>query len=133
MPSSTPPWRLGLQPDINAEEVYQPFRDLLRSHLPMTQEELATEIGRVRTTVNRWKSERAAEWKAGLTAQRKVLRAVRERLEAIERQAGKVEEMIEALAGVGAAQEEHTRKFSQENLAALKKANDQVRDLLKPR
>ena len=70
MPSSRPSWRLGLQEDVDSEALYRPFRDLLAKHLPMTQEELATEIDRDRTTVNRWKSERSSEWKAGLSSQR---------------------------------------------------------------
>ena len=132
MPRPTAPWRLGLQPDISAEAVYQPFRDLLKSHLPMTQEELATEIGRDRTTVNRWKSERSSEWKAGLSSQRSVINAVRTRLLAMQRQTDRVERLIEALEGVGTAQREHSKRLDSESLDELTAANDKVRDLLNP-
>ena len=130
MPSPTAPWRLGLQPDISAEALYQPFRDLLKSHLPMTQEELATEIDRDRTTVNRWKSERSSDWKAGLTSQRSVIHAVRTRLLAMQRQTVKVELLIQALERVGTAQREHSRRHDSESLDKLKAANEQVRALL---
>ena len=130
MPSPTAPWRLGLQPDISAEAVYQPFRDLLKSHLPMTQEELAKEIDRDRTTVNRWKSERSSEPKAGLSSQRSVINAVRTRLLAIRRQTDRVERLIKALEGVGTAQRKHSKRLDSESLGKLSAANDGVRALL---
>ena len=132
MPRPVPAWKLGLKPDVDFDAVYEDFRVLLSEHLPMSIEKLASELGRNRTTVSKWKSERASEWKAGLSTQRKVIEVVQERVRAIGQQVGKVEQMLVALEGVGTAYKEHAEKLDHQSLDKLSEANDRVRDLLNP-
>ena len=132
MPRPVPSWKLGLKPDVDLDAIYEGFRVLLSEHLPMSIERLASELGRNRTTVSKWKSEKASEWKAGLSTQRKVIEAVQGRLRAIEQQVGKVQEMLDALEDVETAYKEHAEKFDHQSLDKLTAANDRVRDLLNP-
>ena len=132
MPRPVPAWKLGLKPDVDFDAVYEDFRVLLSEHLPMSIEKLASELGRNRTTVSKWKSERASEWKAGLSTQRKVIELVQERVRATEQQVIKVQQMLTALEGVGTAHKEHAEKLDHQSLDKLSAANDRVRDLLKP-
>ena len=130
MPRPVPSWKLGLKPDVDLAAVYKDFRVLLSQHLPMSMEKLASELGRNRTTVSKWKSKKSSEPRAGLSTQRKVIEAVQERVRAIEQQVRKVEEMLRVLHGVEAAYIEHTRKLDQHSFDKLSAANDKVRDLL---
>ena len=124
-----PTWKLGLQSSINEDEVYGPFRVLLELQLPMSDGELASKVEKDRTTVTKWKS---VESKAPLALQRKVVQAVRERLEEMTQHVDAAEEMIKALEAVEAALLEHRKEFDPETLTPLREANDQVRDLLNP-
>ena len=133
MPRPVPSWKLGLKPDVDLAAVYEDFRVLLSQYLPMSMEKLASELGRNRTTVSKWKSEKSSEWKAGLSTQRKVIEVVQDRVRAIDQQVLKVEQMLNALQDVEAAYKEHTRKLDQQTLNDLTAANDRVRDLLKRR
>lgn len=130
MPRPVPSWKLGLKPDIDLSAVYEGFRVLLSEHLPMSQDELASELGRNRTTVSKWRSKNVSDPRAGLRTQRNVTEAVRERVRAIEQQVSEVEQMVDALQGVEAAFKEHTRKLDGESLEKLSAANDRVRDAL---
>ncbi len=132
MPRPVPSWKLGLKPDVDFDAVYEDFRVLLSQHLPMSMGKLASELGRNRTTVSKWKSERASDWKAGLSTQRKVIEVVQEQVRAMEQQVLKVQQMLNALEGVGAAYREHTEKLDHQSLDELSAANDRVRDLLSP-
>lgn len=123
-------WKNGLQPDIDPDEAYEPFRRLLAAYLPMSQQELSSAVGKDRTTVSKWKSAGPGGLKATLTQQRKVTEAVRSRLREIEQQVNHAEEMIEALEAVVAAHEEHSGQLDPESLEALEEANDRVRELL---
>ena len=132
MPRPVPSWKLGLKPDIDLSAVYEGFRVLLSEHLPMSQDELATALGRNRTTVSKWKSKKASEPRAALRTQRQVIEAVRKRLRAIEQQVVKVEGMLDALHGVEAAYKELTEKHDHQSVDGLAAAKDRVRDLLDP-
>ena len=132
MPKPVPSWKLGLKPDVDLPAVYEGFRVLLSEHLPMSIGKLAGELGKNRTTVSKWKSEKSTDWRAGLKTQRAVIDVVRKRLVAIEDQAAKAERMLDALKGVEAAYIEHVRKLDQESLDRLSVARDRVRNLLKP-
>ncbi len=130
MPRPGPAWKLGLKPDVDLAAFYEDFRVLLSEHLPMSMGKLASELGRNRTTVSKWKSKKSSEPRAGLSTQRKVIEAVQKRVLAIEQQVLKVEQMLNALEGVGAAYREHTQKLDHQSLDELSAANDQVRALL---
>ena len=130
MPRPVPAWKLGLKPDVDLAAVYEDFRVLLSEHLPMSMGKLADELGRNRTTVSKWKSEKASEWKAGLSTQRKVIEVVQEHARAMNQQVLKVQQMLTALEGVGTAYKEHAEKLDHESLDELTAANDIVRDLL---
>ena len=130
MPRPVPSWKLGLKPDIDLSAVYEGFRVLLSEHLPMSQDELAKQLGKNRTTVSKWRSKKASDPRAGLKSQREVIAVVKERLRAIDQQVSNVEQMLYALKGVEAAFNEHTRKLDGESLENLSAANDRVRDAL---
>ena len=130
MPKPVPSWKLGLKPDVDLAAVYEDFRVLLSEYLPMSIEKLATELGRNRTTVSKWKSERASDWKAGLSTQRKVIEVVQEHARAMNQQVLKVQQMLTALEGVGAAYMEHAGKLDHQSLDKLTEANDRVRETL---
>jgi len=132
VPRPVPAWKLGLKPDVDFDAVYEDFRVLLSEHLPMSIEKLASKLGRNRTTVSKWKSEKASDWKAGLSTQRKVIEVVQERVRAMNQQIIKVQQMLDALEGVGAAHKEHAEKLDHQSLDKLSAANDRVRDLLSP-
>ena len=130
MPRPVPSWKLGLKPDVDLDAVYEDFCVLLSQHLPMSMEKLASELGRNRTTVSKWKSKKSSDPRAGLSTQRKVIEAVQGRLRAIEQQVGKVEEMLDALDGVETAYKEHTRKLDHQSLDKLSAAKERVREIL---
>ena len=132
VPRPVPSWKLGLKPDVDLAAVYEEFRVLLSQHLPMSMEKLASELGRNRTTVSKWKSKKSSEPRAGLSTQRKVIEAVQERVRAIEQQVGKVQEMLDALEDVEIAYKEHTRKLDHQSLDKSSAAKDRVRALLNP-
>ena len=120
-------WQFGLQGDLTPQAASHPFQELLAGFLPLSQQDLAKKISRDRTTVTKWK--RGELW-ATLGQQRKVVKAVRDRLVAITHQVDQVEKMIEALGAVETAHDVHTRKLDQKSLDKLTAANDQVRALL---
>ena len=130
MPKPVPSWKLGLKPDVDLAAVYEDFRVLLSEHLPMSMGKLASVLERNRTTVSKWKSEKASEWKAGLTTQRKVIEVVQEHARAMNQQVIKVQQMLTALEGVGTAYKEHTEKLDHQSLDKLSAANDRVREIL---
>ena len=130
MPKPVPSWKLGLKPDVDLDAVYEGFRVLLSQHLPMSQDELAGELGRNRTTVSKWKSKKSSDPRAGLSTQRKVIEVVQEHARAMNQQVLKVQQMLTALEGVGTAYKEHAEKLDHESLDELTAANDIVRDLL---
>lgn len=123
-------WESGLKPDVDPEEVYEPFQRLLEDYLPMSQQELSSAVGKDRTTVSKWKSAGPGGLKATLAQQRDVTEAVRSRLGDIQDQVSRAEEMIEALEDVVSAYEEHRGSWDEETRQALEEANDRVRDLL---
>ena len=125
-------WKVGLEADINPDDVYRQFRLLLEKHLPMTQDELANKLKRNRTTISKWKADSSSEWRAGLDQQKDVTRVVRLRVERIERKLRRVEDMIRALEDLETAQHEHEEGFGPDTVEKLKKANERVRQLLKP-
>ena len=132
MPRPVPAWKLGLGPDVDLAAVYEQFRVLLSDHLPMSLENLAGGLGRNRTTVSKWKSQKSSDPRAALSTQRKVIEAVQGRLRAIEQQVGRVQEMLKELEAVEAAFKEHTAKLDHPSLDKLSAAQDRVRALLSP-
>ena len=124
-----PAWKRGLQSSINEDDVYEPFRVLLESHLPISDADLARKVGKNRTTVTKWKS---VESKAPLASQREAIQTVRKRLEEMTQHVDAAEAMTKALEAVEAAHLEHRKEFDPETLAPLREANDQVRALLNP-
>ena len=127
-----PSWRLGLEADINPDEVYRRFRVFLDKYLPMSQDELAKKLKRNRTTISKWKSANSSDWRAGLDQQKEVVEAVGRRLRRIQLHLGKVDQMIEALEALEQAQHAHDEKFGDQTLDGLREANERVRELLKP-
>lgn len=120
-----PGWKQGLEPDLDPEEVYESFRQLLEN-LPMSLRDLARTIERDRTTVSRWKT---GEKIASLEEQQQVFEAVEEELRSIQGRVDHAQEMASALREVEEAHRAHEASWDQETLADLKEANERVREL----
>jgi hypothetical protein len=130
VPPSKPAWQRGLQPDVDPEEVYASFRNLLSNYLPMSQDDLGEALGGTdRTTISKWKAT-PAKAKAPLFKQSLAVDAVLERVRKIEEHAHRVRAMVGALQGVESAYERHSATLDGETMQELQAANDRVRELL---
>lgn len=129
-------WTATFGKSAKAGEVALAFTELLATHLPMSQGELAERMNVDRTTVNRWRRGRTF---ASLDHQRTVIQTVRERLAEIESCLAMVQKDVEALERVKAAYHRHVADLDEESLRELTAAKDDAwalhlrhREVLRP-
>lgn len=123
-----PDWTDALPQDWDPQSPLQAFTELLRDFLPMSQQELGDQLSVDRTTVNKWKNQRAF---ASIDQQLAVYSAIRDRIRAIEDQVAAAEEVTEALEGLQSRYQGHMSSLDEESLTRLTHARQELFEVTK--
>ncbi|MFQ5903313.1 MAG: helix-turn-helix domain-containing protein [Candidatus Binatia bacterium] len=124
-----PDWWFALGPDIDRERVYRVFEAALKQ-LPMSQSDLGDAVG------GKVDQSKVSKWARGimrpsLEQMEKALNVLEPRTEEIQRRLRAAREVLSSIQAAAAAKAGYKESGSEKDLKKLRKANKELRELLR--